>query len=61
MFMSLPDDSEIQCITCIKLRETWWKEKRVLKSNLVVQTVWVYWLSASSEGDKEETHPCLSL
>lgn len=28
MFMTLPDDSEIQCITCIKLREMQWKENK---------------------------------
>lgn len=28
MFMTLPNDSEIQCITCTKLRQIQWKEEK---------------------------------
>lgn len=53
MFMTLPNGSEIQSITCIKIMRNAMERTKESKLELMVQTVWVYWLNAPSEDDKE--------
>lgn len=53
MFTTLPNGSEIQCITGIKVMRNAKERTKEPKFELVVQTVWVYWLNVSSEDDKE--------